>query len=839
MHSIEKGLKVQYHTVKTVFGKIGEWAKEGVMHVVQDETFMHGVQGAALTGVLSAVMHYPGGQIVANRLKAWQAASPATAEGSTTNSGPAGEVVPIDAVKFPEMGSLSADVEERLADRASPTKNKSFGEQFNAARTDGRERFEHERRSFNTRLRGEAAGIWKATMAKNRGEVPYKNAGGAAGAPGASVSWSADSDIGGKQRPGGVFPTKNEELFQQVFVAARKLGAERFSFGENVYHTRQADETVSRWRQTMANRRGEDPSFQPRPGKENAHPNIPIPPPVPMLDKNGKPTGFFVDPGEVMQQGDAAFSLGQKIEVGAENLNARRRIIVAVGERNAAGGAASAKGAAKGTEAFVYKVLVEEKLATSAINNQRVYDIPGAGGNGKCAADKAVPRSAAGVTAGEVCEKTTKVSDSFTKAPPSKKGAGVLNSAVNGMKNFADERILQNPKVIQSLKYGGKVMKVGGRVFFWAGAFWSVSENTVDVVKGNKTVGKAALCVLKDISGVSLVEDAVKWGAAKLAGNKGSNLLGVGAPTIPEHSIILPDPEHARMVPLPDLSNTQEAIASPNKHEPAPAPSTKMSHSGSSGIPTTSPNGYPRDGPGDRPRTGAGADARAAASERNVGPHSAPGRTRDEAFAAARARGLEKFEYNGSLFHTQLAGESDAAWRFKMQTRRFGEKTDLYKKGMDHDPLSCSHSSLASISTACSNTPSEPGSADEWTPREQDRPALRKLVLTPEDAFNSPLYHQLTRVSLNPNSSSGKLDVLNSIADQVGLNDFQKKIPQLNNMLGKIYAKENRPGEFLSFSDRKADLGGKTLGGVTDKVYQEWLEKKCSPKLRVELQQNG
>eukprot|EP00971_Amphidinium_carterae_P198113 3932078-Amphidinium_carterae.1 len=69
----------------------------------------------------------------------------------------------------------------------------------------------------------------------------------------------------------------------------------------------------------------------------------------------------------------------------------------------------------------------------------------------------------------------------------------------------------------ETLQKVGKAAKLAGKVFFWAGAAWSVTENVYDVIHGDKTVGQASLAVLADVSGYTLVKDVSSFPEAEFS----------------------------------------------------------------------------------------------------------------------------------------------------------------------------------------------------------------------------------------------------------------------------------------------------------------------------------
>lgn len=82
----------------------------------------------------------------------------------------------------------------------------------------------------------------------------------------------------------------------------------------------------------------------------------------------------------------------------------------------------------------------------------------------------------------------------------------LTDSARNGENPLTSKSVLGRSKQIsgKGLQNVGKALRIVGKVAFVAGALWSITENVVDVYQGNKSIGRATLCVLLDVSGVQM-----------------------------------------------------------------------------------------------------------------------------------------------------------------------------------------------------------------------------------------------------------------------------------------------------------------------------------------------
>jgi len=86
---------------------------------------------------------------------------------------------------------------------------------------------------------------------------------------------------------------------------------------------------------------------------------------------------------------------------------------------------------------------------------------------------------------------------------------------LNPLASHSKASVLKNIKGFK-LQSVGKNARLAGGVVFVAGAAWSLRENYVAVAQGEKTVGKAAIAVALDVSGVGLAIDAHNWAKKKL-----------------------------------------------------------------------------------------------------------------------------------------------------------------------------------------------------------------------------------------------------------------------------------------------------------------------------------
>lgn len=77
----------------------------------------------------------------------------------------------------------------------------------------------------------------------------------------------------------------------------------------------------------------------------------------------------------------------------------------------------------------------------------------------------------------------------------------LTESARNGENPLTSKSVLGRSKQIsgQGLQNVGKALRIVGKVAFVAGAVWSITENVIDVYQGDKSIGRATLCVLLDV----------------------------------------------------------------------------------------------------------------------------------------------------------------------------------------------------------------------------------------------------------------------------------------------------------------------------------------------------
>lgn len=105
---------------------------------------------------------------------------------------------------------------------------------------------------------------------------------------------------------------------------------------------------------------------------------------------------------------------------------------------------------------------------------------------------------------------TLKHGDISAKPISQQKLKTVETKVSSGQKMFNTKNFQKSRKMGQATRKFGKLLKVTGKVFFVAGTAWSICENVMDVYNGEKGWVKATVCVAKDVSGVSLIEDGIE-----------------------------------------------------------------------------------------------------------------------------------------------------------------------------------------------------------------------------------------------------------------------------------------------------------------------------------------
>jgi len=71
--------------------------------------------------------------------------------------------------------------------------------------------------------------------------------------------------------------------------------------------------------------------------------------------------------------------------------------------------------------------------------------------------------------------------------------------------------VTKTPGEARTWKNIGKALKASGKFLIVAGTVWAVTDNIIDVYRGNKSVSKATICVALDVTGIQLALDGYEF----------------------------------------------------------------------------------------------------------------------------------------------------------------------------------------------------------------------------------------------------------------------------------------------------------------------------------------